>query len=273
MKIWINGKIVPEGKALLHVQNEEIKYGNGLFETIRIYKSKPFLLFQHINRMYKSAEKLDYTLSYPKEQLAESAIKTISSNKITEGVLRLYCTSSGLIWITVSTNIPKYNQLRKTGINAIISNIRRNETSPLVTLKSFNYLENLMEKRNAVSLGFQEAIFLNTQGRLAEGTSCNIFIVKNGKLITPAVTEGILPGITREVVIQLAKDFSTEERKVFIEELWEGDEAFLTNSLMEIIPLMSVDRKPIHNGKPGKITLILSEKYKKMINLYDAKNF
>jgi len=263
MNIWINGEILAETKAVINVQNESVRYGYGLFETIRIYQGNPFLLARHLKRMYQSIKILDYTPTYPESVITFAAKKLININRISDGVLRILSTPDD-IWITTSPHITYEEKIYETGINAMITNVCRNETSPLVCLKTLNYLDNILAKRKASSLDFGEAIFLNSQGYIAEGSVSNFFLIKNNRLITPDLTQGILPGITREVILELAhqNNIPAEEREVTKEELFDADECFLTNSLMEIMPLVKVDNLQIGSGCPGTITQLFHQQYR-----------
>ncbi|ATW25142.1 aminotransferase class IV [Candidatus Formimonas warabiya] len=265
MKVWLNGNLIPENEAALPIQEEGIRYGNGLFETLRVYQGKPFLLARHIARMHLSAKTLGFKPVFGESRLTAAANDLICQNSVEEGVLRLYCTAKNT-WITSSPQVPYGKDLSETGIHAMVSPVYRNETSPLVTLKTFNYLENILLKQKALSLGFQEALLVNSKGNLAEGTASNIFLVKNRVLVTPCAASGILPGITREVVLDLAEKnhIKTEVREVPAGELRAGDELFLTNSLMEVMPLVCIENKPVGSGKPGPVTRHLSMAYREL---------
>lgn len=268
MHIWINGKILRENKAFIGVQEEGVRYGAGLFETMRIYQGRPFLLARHLTRMYQSAKLLGFTPTYPEEVIIFAAARLIKVNQITEGVLRVYATPES-IWLTTSPRIPYEEKNYHTGLCAMMAEERRNETSLLTGLKTFNYLENILAKRKAASLHFHEAIFLNGKGKVAEGSASNIFLIKNHQLITPGLQEGILPGITRKFVLELALESSlpAEEGEVSLESLLQADECFLTNSLMEIMPLVKVGEETIGAGIPGKLTRELGQAYRAKINV------
>ncbi|MEL7566936.1 MAG: aminotransferase class IV [Dehalobacterium sp.] len=265
MNIWINGEILSEPKAVINVQEESVRYGYGLFETIRIYHGNPFLLSRHLERMHQSTEILGFTPIYPANVITFAAKKLIHINRVSDGVLRILSTPDH-IWITTSPQITYEEKIYEKGIHAMIANTRRNETSPLVRLKTLNYLENILAKREASSLNFGEAVFLNTKGYIAEGSVSNIFLIKNYRLITPDLTQGILPGITRKIVLELAhkNHILTKERAITQEELFDADESFLTNSLMEIMPLVKVDSIQIRNGSPGAVTQLLHQQYKQI---------
>lgn len=266
MKTWINGIISPAGEASIDINDEGFKFGSGLFETIRIYHGNPAFLAEHIDRMFSSAEVLGYPLRYTKEELMKNAYSLISANEVIHGILRLSCTAGGTLLITTSDQVPYGEDLYKTGINAVITNVRRNETSIIVKHKTLNYLENIIAKREAASQGYQEVLFLNTKEKLAEGAVSNIFIVKNGTLITPDLESGLLPGIMRQIVLKLATDYPLEGRVVSVDELWSADECFITNSLMEIMPLVQINDQKINTGKPGIITYDLLKRYRELIS-------
>lgn len=263
MKAWINGQIIPEEKILISGADRGLSYGSGLFETLRIYKSRPFLLEEHLKRMFHSAWQLGFTPGdYSPDKLVLASESLINCNEITEGVLHIYWTDGGLLWLTCTKGIPYHQELQESGIKAAISRIRRNETSPLVGMKTFNYLDNILAKKEAADQGFQEAIFLNTKNFLAEGAVSNIFLVNKGRIITPNPASGILPGIARKTVLKLAEDYLVEEREISSEELETAEECFLTNSLMEIMPLINVNGKQIREGTPGPITRKLQVRYR-----------
>lgn len=265
MKAWINGQIISEEKIFISSADKGLRYGSGLFETLRIYKSRPFLLEEHLKRMFHSAWQLGFTpRDYSQDKLAMASESLINCNEITEGVLHIYWTEGGLLWMTCTNGIPYPQELQESGIRAAISRIRRNETSPLVGMKTFNYLDNILAKKEAVDQGFQEAIFFNTKNFLAEGAVSNIFLVNKGTIITPDIASGILPGIARKTVLELAGDYSAKEREISSEELETTEECFLTNSLMEIMPVININGKQIGEGTPGPITRKLQISYRNL---------
>ncbi|GAH78708.1 unnamed protein product [marine sediment metagenome] len=162
---------------------------------------------------------------------------------------------------------PYPKQVYEKGFRAVVSSIRRNSQSPLSRLKSANYLENMLAKQEARAAGVDEAICLNEKGLLAEASMSNIFLVNDGILRTPGEESGILPGITREVVLELASQLgiNTFEQNIRLDELFQTQEAFLTNSLMEIMPLTEIGEKPVGSGRPGSLTKRLMVEYKKLV--------
>jgi branched-subunit amino acid aminotransferase/4-amino-4-deoxychorismate lyase len=158
-------------------------------------------------------------------------------------------------------------ELRERGMAAVLSGVRRNETSPLARVKSLNYLDNLLAREEARRSGAGEALLLNTRGFIAEGAASNVFLARDGTLLTPAVEAGALPGITRQLVMELAGEegLAVEEANVALPDLFGAGEAFLTNSVMEVMPLVSVDGRPVGPGRPGPLTERLARRYRDLI--------
>ena len=158
-------------------------------------------------------------------------------------------------------------ELRERGMAAVVSGVRRNETSPLARVKSLNYLDNLLAREEARRSGAGEALLLNTRGFIAEGAASNVFLVRDGTLLTPGVEAGALPGITRQVVMELAGEegLAVEEANVTLPDLFGAGEAFLTNSVMEVMPLVSVDGRPVGPGRPGPLTERLARRYRDLV--------
>jgi branched-subunit amino acid aminotransferase/4-amino-4-deoxychorismate lyase len=175
---------------------------------------------------------------------------------------------SPTILITTQHLAPLTPKKYETGFKAAVSFLRRNSQSPLSRLKSTCYMENILARTAARAAGCDEAIFLNEQGYLAEGSSTNIFLVSNGELITPCFESGVLPGITRDAVLEIARtsNIKATERWVQLNELIEAQEAFVTNSILELMPLVSVESRPIGTGKPGKLTGDLLFAYRKLVD-------
>jgi len=253
-------------------------YGFGLFETMRAYGGCVFRLDSHLSRLARSAE----ILGLPIEALdLKGAVRdTIHANKLSDARVRITisigeggmvpdpsaCTQPTVL-ILAGHYKPYPEQVYEKGVGAVVSSIRRNSQSPLSRLKSANYLENMLAKQEARAAGVDEAICLNEKGLLAEASMSNIFLVNDGILRTPGEESGILPGITREVVLELASQLgiNTFEQDIRLDELFQTQEAFLTNSLMEIMPLTEIDGKPVGSGKPESVTRRLMANYKKLV--------
>jgi len=245
---------------------------------MRAYGGQVFRLDSHLNRLARSAE----ILGLPIEalDLKGAVMDTIQANKLSDARVRITisigeggmvpdpsaCTQPTVL-IVAGHYKPYPKQVYEKGFRAVVSSIRRNSQSPLSRLKSANYLENMLAKQEARAAGVDEAICLNEKGLLAEASMSNIFLVNDGILRTPGEESGILPGITREVVLELASqlDINTFEQDIRLDELFQAQEAFLTNSLMEIMPLTEIDGKPVGSGEPEPVTRRLMANYKKLV--------
>jgi len=291
--VYLNGHLVPRSKARLSPFNHGFLYGYGLFETMRAYDGCIFRLDRHLVRLYHSAEVLGLApnvIASPgpegsegaaKQSLETACLQTLNANKLKDARLRLTVTAgegdmtpdpttcSGLtVLVTAKNLIPLPPEKYELGFKAVLSSVHRNSQSPLSRLKSTSYLDNLLARMEAKAAGADEAILLNERGVLAEGSTSNIFLVSKGILITPSLESGVLPGITREAVLEIAQALSirTEEREVELRELMEADEAFITNSILEIMPLTWFDGNPIGTGKLGQLTKKLMAAYTKLVN-------
>jgi branched-chain amino acid aminotransferase len=276
--LWFNGKVVVEDEALLALERGYL-YGDGLFETLRVYGGRPFLFEEHVARLTAGAEVLGLPGIPAPAQLRKAAEETIAANDLREGSLRLTVVrgrGSGLcpvdsgppvVLVTVRPGKPYPEELYTRGFRAVLVSFPRNERSPVVYLKSLNFLENILGRKEAVAKGADEGLFVNTSGRLCEGTVSNLFLVTGETIVTPDVASGLLPGITRNLVLRSARNagFAVAERPVEPAELFAAGEAFLTNSLLEVMPLVAVDGRPVGNGRPGYVTQTLRELYRKAV--------
>ena len=278
--IYLNGSLVPRSQAKLSPFDYGFLYGYGLFETMRAYSGRIFRLEQHLSRLQSSAQKLRINLELGTHELGEALYATLKANNLRDARLRLTVSGgegepvpdlftylSPTVLITTRSYIPPSNQAYERGFKAIVSSIRQNSGSLVSGLKSLNYLPNLLARKEAKEAGAEEAILLNEQGFLAEGSTCNIFLVAKGTLLTPSEDSGILPGITRRVVLELAPSLGIKavERRIKLEELLEAEEAFFTNSLIEIMPLTRVEGKNIGLGKAGSITRRIMSAYRELV--------
>ena len=272
--VCINGEMVPKDKALVSVFDRGFLYGDGVFETVRIYNGTPFMLDEHVERLIAGLK----TLRFQKlpAGIKVHASRVIEANKVTNGILRIAVTRGEVVTgidplpcneptvvITAGECIPYQEELYSKGFKAIIANIRKDSSSPLCRVKSANFLTHILARGEATDASVDEALMLNYEGFLTEATVSNLFLLKGNALLTPSVESGILPGVTRGVVIQLTGGMGLEvkQQEIRPEELYSADEAFLTNSLLEVMPLIEVDRQAISNGLPGKITAGLRKKY------------
>ncbi|MGQ9545802.1 MAG: aminotransferase class IV [Dehalococcoidia bacterium] len=284
--VYLNGKLVPRSEAKLSALDHGFLYGYGLFETMRAYNGHIFRLDAHLTRLRCSAESIGLTHSIlttneGKQSLKAACAATLQANELKDAGIRLTVTAgegdmtpdpTGCRAPTVLITVQELNALQpekyETGFKTVISSVRRNSQSPLSRLKSTCYVENIIARMAARAAGCDEAIFLNEQGYLAEGSMTNIFLVSNGELITPCFETGVLPGITKDAVLEIARNsnFKATERWVELNELLEAQEAFVTNSILELMPLVSVDGRPIGSGKPGKLSRELLLAYRKVVN-------
>ncbi len=276
--VYLNGSLMPLSQARLSPLDYGFLYGYGLFETMRAYSGRIFRLERHLARLSRSAKLLGIDLeSIP--DLEKALYNTLQANNLSHARIRL--TLSGgegeplpdlvirvpTVLIVARSYTPYPRQVYKQGFKAIVSRIRRNTQSPASAMKSLNYLDNLLARQEAKLAGADEAILLNEQGFLAEGSMSNIFLVSDNALLTSSEDNGILPGITREVVLELAPSLGikTRERKIALKELLQADEAFFTNSLIEIMPLTQVGGQNIGSGRAGAVTQRLIAAYKELV--------
>lgn len=277
MVVFINGSLAPKEEAKVSVFDRGFLYGDGAFETIRIYDGIPFMIDEHITRLLNGLKALRFQ-RLP-AGLKVYALKLIEANKVKNGVLRITVTrgelTSGIdpsvskeptVVITAKEGIPYREETYSKGFRAIIANIRKDQYSPLCRVKSANFLTHILAKGEATDAGVDDAVMLNYEGFVTEATVSNLFLLKDGTLLTPSVESGILPGITRKAVAEIAgkMGLEAEEREISPEEIYSSDEAFLTNSLMEVMPLVEVDKRTIGNGLPGSITREVHRNYKQL---------
>ena len=277
--VYLNGSLLPVSQARLSPSDYGFLYGYGLFETMRAYSGRIFRVEKHLARLSRSAKLLGIDLRSDIPDLEKALYNTLQANNLSNARIRL--TLSGgegepvpdllpqnpTVIIVARRYTPYPPQVYQQGFKAIVSRIRRNTQSPASVIKSLNYLDNLLARRETKLAGADEAILLNERGFLAEGSMSNIFLVSDNTLLTPSEDSGILPGITREVILELAPsmDMKTIERKITLKELLQADEAFFTNSLIEIMPLTQVDEQNIGLGRAGAVTQRLIAAYKELV--------
>jgi branched-chain amino acid aminotransferase group I len=279
--IYLNGRLIPRSKAKLSPFDHGFLYGYGLFETMRAYQGHIFRLDRHLARLHRSIQSLGLADRLAAFNLEASCTKTLDANKLKDARLRLTVSagegnmtpdpstcSNPTVLITARNLVPLPPEKYESGFKAALSPLRRNSQSPLSRLKSTCYMENILARMAARAAGYDEAILLNEQGYLAEGSTTNIFLVSKGELFTPSLESGALPGITREAVLEIARstNIKTLERQVELKELIEAEEAFITNSVLELMPLTWFEGKPIGTGKAGQLTKELLAAYRKLVD-------
>lgn len=272
--ISINGRIQESSIPVLTAFDASFLYGFGVFETLRIYNGVPFMLQEHLERMKGAAAKLKIPLDYNYEKIRTYIQELIDYAQIKECVLRITLSketdnSSNIVLTYRSVNYEQssYNK----GFTLKCSPVKRNPTAPLVYLKTNNYMENLIEKNLAMSEGFNEVLFLNTYNHVSECSTSNIFFVQDKKLCTPAVECGLLDGIAKGLLtdkLAAAIGLEMEIGKYSLGDLYNADEVFITNSVMQIMPIVKIDNNKIGNGIPGPITKSLIKAYDTYVEEY-----
>ncbi len=272
MKIYLNGKLVNQEDARVGVFDPGFLYGQAVFETMRAYNRKIFRLDSHIGRLLASAARINITSTVTADVLKEAAARCLKENNLKDAYVRVTLWQAEEQETAMAVFAKSYNFLSEKDYqngfkSVILQTFRQNEYSPLSGIKSANYLPLLLAYQEAKRRGADEALLLNTQGMLAEASRANIFLVKDNCLLTPSLNCGCLPGITRDTVLGIAgrEKIKAIETKITPDDLKRADEAFLTNSLIEAMPLVLVDGKPIHKGTPGIITETIHKRYRQLL--------
>ena len=276
-KIYINGKLHDKNDAKISVYDHGLLYGDGVFEGIRIYHGKVFRLARHIDRLYESARSILLEIPLTKEKMAEAIQSTVRANDKRDGYIRAVVTrGAGTLGldprktadpqvVIIVDDITMYpRELYENGLDIVsVATIRNHPNALNPRIKSLNYLNNIMAKIEAIQAGCVEALMVNHEGLIAECTGDNIFLVKRGVLKTPAPDAGILEGVTRDAVIELAKQagMAVLEPPLTRHDVYTADECFLTGTAAEIIPVVRCDGRVIGDGKPGPITRLLRERF------------
>ena len=279
--IYIDGEFYPKSQAKISVFDHGLLYGDGVFEGIRAYKGSVFKLKEHINRLYQSAHAMMLQAPLTKEQMTEAVLETLRKNKMKDAYIRLVvtrgvgdlgldprkCPKATVIIITGAI-VLHGNEAKENGITTFVSWVRRHPVDATShEIKSLNYLNSVMAKIEANMAGADEAIVLDKAGFVSEGVGENIFVVKNGKILTPPVCSGALPGITAQVVTKLAQKLGYEvvESNLTPYQLMNADEAFFTGTAAEIVPIREVNKRQIGNGKPGPVAKKLITAFQKVV--------
>lgn len=269
MYVCLNGKLVDSKDSKISPMSQAFLYGYGLFETIKVSDGKLYFLKEHIERIRKGCGVLNFKIIYNEDTLYEYCHKLIKKNGLSNGSIRIsYSKNISDYILLISTRRNSYTEDNyKKGFKLCFANIKRNPYSPIVYLKSNNYLENLLARQRAQEKGFDEAVFLNVYGKICEGTISNIFFVKDNRIFTPDIDCGILSGILREKTIGIIKSLDLElcigqyERK----QLKDADEIFITNSLIDIMPVSCLEDRKLDMDK-NSVTKILMKEIKKLYN-------
>jgi branched-chain amino acid aminotransferase len=280
MKIYIDGKYYDQRNAKISVFDHGLLYGDGIFEGIRAYNGRVFKLAEHVERLFCSAKSIMLKLPLSAQEVTRAVVETCRKNKIRDGYIRLVVTrGAGTLGlnpykcthpsvIIIADKIQLYPvELYQRGLDLITVATTRNLHSALnPAIKSLNYLNNVLAKIEAINGGCEEAIMLNAEGYVAECTGDNLFILKGGQLQTPPLSAGALYGITRKVVMELARQNGLEvsEPNLTRHDLFNADECFLTGTGAEIIAVVKIDGRVIGRGKPGAVTEKLVAQYRQL---------
>ncbi len=280
LQVYIDGEFFPKEEAKISVFDHGLLYGDGVFEGIRSYAGKVFKLAEHLNRLYESAKTLMIEISLSRPGMQDAVLNTLRLNKLQDAYIRLVVTRGegdlGLDpgkcprsrVIIIADKIALYPQeLYAHGLEIITVPTRSIPAESLnPQIKSLNYLNNILAKMEAINGGAAEALMLNAEGYATECSGDNIFIFKRGRLLTPPTYRGALEGITRDVIMDLAKGLGLEGREETFtrHEIYNAEECFLTGTAAEIIPVVKVDKRIIGSGKPGKVTRNLLCEFRKL---------
>ncbi|UOQ92924.1 branched-chain-amino-acid transaminase [Halobacillus shinanisalinarum] len=291
--IYLSGEYVDKSEAVVSVYDHGFLYGDGVFEGIRVYDGNIFKLEEHLNRLYDSAKSIMLHIPYEKEELEQIIAETVRKNQLETAYIRVVvsrgagnlgldptsCIEPRVVVIAEALALfPK--ELYERGVRLASASSRRNRPDILPPqVKSLNYLNNILVKMEANQAGVDEALMLNDQGYVTEGSADNIFIVKNGTIYTPPVYLGALEGITRNAIIDLAeeKGYEMKQEPFTRHDVYVADEVFLTGTAAEVIAVVEVDQRQVGDGKPGVITSHLLSEFRKItttdgVQVYPSKD-
>jgi len=279
--VYIDGKYCPKFEAKISVYDHGFLYGDGVFEGIRAYNGSVFKLKEHIDRLYASARVIMLEIPLTKEEMIKAVIETLKKNKLNDAYIRLVvsrgvgdlgldprkCPKPTIIIITDQIKLHE-GKARDEGLTAIITWVKRDPVDATThEVKSLNYLNSILAKIEANSANVDEAICLNKEGFVCEGVAENIFTVADSVIITPPTSTGALRGITRNVVIEIAKKlgYPVIKKEITPADLFLANEVFFTGTAAEVVPVKEINKRKIGDGKPGPITQKLMEEYHKLV--------
>lgn len=279
-KVYINGTLYDKDDAKVSVYDHGLLYGDGVFEGMRSYGGNVFRLKQHLERLWNSARAIRLEIPMTLESLADAVNQTLETNEIRDGYVRLIVTrgagtlsldpnkTSNPQVIIITDHITLYPaEYYENGLEIItVSTIRNHPAALSPRIKSLNYLNNILAKMEGLQAGCVEALMLNHKGEVAECTGDNLFLVRNDQLYTPPIDAGILEGITRDAVMELARADGRHVQEIPLSrnDIFIADECFLTGSAAEVVPVVKVDSRKIGDGSPGQVTRELMKQFREM---------
>ncbi len=276
-KIYLNGDLVPEDEAKISVFDHGFLYGDGVFEGIRAYDGYVFKLDEHLDRLYRSARAINLEIPISAEEMEEKILATLRANGLDEAYIRPIvtrgkgslgidtdsCTDPSVIIITREWEALYGPELYEEGLKLLTTTIRNQPMEGLPpTVKHLNYLTNVLALMQANTWGADEALMLDTNGNISEGSADNVFVLRKGEVYTPPVINN-LPGITRSAVIELLEEMGHEvkEENIGLAEVLTADEVFLSGTAAEVAPVVEIDGREIGDGQPGELTLNVKAKF------------
>jgi len=280
--VYIDGKFLPQSEAKVTVFDHGLLYGDGVFEGIRAYNRRVFRLERHVERMYQSAKAIDLTIPHTPDEFAELILETCRRNNVVDGYIRPIvtrgpgdlgldprkCTQGPTVLVIANPGIALYPKEKyEEGLRLVTSSYRRVPPQSLSpSIKSLNYLNQIVARIEANQYGADEALMLDIHGHVSEASADNFFIVRNHTIVAPP-TQTNLPGVTREVVLELAEKLGIrgEEKPFTLYDVWAANEAFITGTAAEIGPVVEVDGRKIGDGRPGRITGQLTAAFRELV--------
>ncbi len=280
--VYIDGEFYPKSEAKVSVYDHGLLYGDGVFEGIRAYDGVVFKLKEHIDRLYRSAHTIMLQIPLTKDEMTKAVLETLRKNDLKKAYIRLVvtrgvgdlgldprkCPNPSVIIIAEPVIELHSREAKEKGVTTMISWVKRDPVDATShEIKSLNYLNSILAKIEANTTGVDEAICLDKAGFVCEGVAENIFMVKEGRIFTPPVSTGALPGITREAIMKLAErlGYPATERNITPNELFNADEVFFTGTAAELTPVREINKRTIGNGKLGLITKRLMQEFYKMV--------
>lgn len=277
--VYLNDQFVQQNEISEIILDRGLFFGDGVFESMRVFKGKAIGIKHHIERLFQGLDVLQIEHAWAIEQIEKITLEVAKQTGFEDCYVRIMVTrgkwmgsvppmipSKPNLMIICKKFLPFKPELYEKGFRTLTLNTRRNETSPLSQIKSLNYLDNILGRMQALEKGYDEGIFLNTRCLLTEGTASNLFLLQDNLLLTPPLEDGVLGGVTRKIILQSAASLGlkTQIRSLLPEEILESDEAFLTNSSMGIIPWVQSDNKIIGKDPARKGTRKIREFYEQI---------